>query len=145
MKKKKNLSKNRGKKILGSVGMAVLLFSGAALAMPSADAREMPNVGMFKTVRDNPMPMLQLNNIEPERNFDYFEELNNTYSEKFVIKSGILDEEINSMNEGAVYDALKNGNYKEWKKAVKNLAGYPAGVDTISEEEFNILVQLRNN
>jgi len=47
-----------------------------------------------------------------------------------------------STNEGDLEKALRNKDYQAWKKAVNNLDESLRGVDTMSEEDFQILALL---
>ena len=146
--KKKNIKttrKRNKKRILGSIGLAALIFSGASIMLPNADEKSLTDSGFFKMVQNNPDVMLKGLNIDLDRDFDYIDELNNQFSDKVVIRPGVFLDFFPSMNEGAVFDALYEGNYDAWKEAIKNLEGYPDGVEPISEDEFNTLVEIRKN
>ena len=130
---------------MASIGMAVILLSGTSIAMPFASAQT-PHSGTMKIAQTSPDTIINGMNIDVPSNFDYFKELNKEFSDKIIVRHGLMNnsnDNIESMNEGAVYDALKKGNYEEWKQAVTNLAGYPEDVEPINKDEFNILVQLR--
>lgn len=134
IKKIKNTHKKR--KIFGAMALGMLLFSGGAFAVPHSNNPITLQSNNFKQIRDNPTDFLKMNRLEFRKNFDYFEELNNEFSENPSTKI------TNEKAERALLEAIENENYPAWKSALKNLEGYPKNVGVISEEDFKILVKV---
>ncbi len=138
--KRKNKKRS---KIMSALALGMLVISGGALAIPSGNDQvtpATPHIESVKPVTDKPGDFIKINNLAITKNFDYFDELNKEFREKtFSISPEPIS---NSVNEGAVIEAINKGDFDAWKKAVSNLEGVPNDTEQISEEDFNILVEL---
>ncbi len=136
-------NKNRGKKILSALALGMILVSGGAIALPtgsSSGSLPVQHIESVKPVTSKPGDFIKANNIAVTKNFDYFEELNREFREKtFSISPEPIS---NSVDEGAILEAINDSDYDAWKKAVSNLEGIPNDTEQISEEDFGILVEL---
>lgn len=136
-------NKNRGKKVLSALALGMILVSGGAIALPtgsSSGSLPVQHIESVKPVTSKPGDFIKANNIAVTKNFDYFEELNREFREKtFSISPEPIS---NSVDEGALLEAIKGSDYDSWKKAVSNLEGIPNDTEQMSEEDFGILVEL---
>lgn len=130
-KKKKNF------KVASSILLGLLMVSGGVLAMPvlSADNSFAQLQNSVNAFEKNPERFLQTNDLG----------LKSGFQEPSVDISCLPENNIEkyfSTNEGDLEKALRNKDYKAWKKAVNNLDESLRGVDTMSEEDFQILALL---
>lgn len=133
-REKKHKSKFKQKKFFGAIALAMLIFAGGALAIPTNDDGNYGNLssyGDFNAIQNHAGEIIKMENLALPEDFDYIKELN----KEFVKDTSY---EKLSLNEDALKEAIKAGDYEAWKEALGGTA------EIIPKEEFEILVQLQN-
>ncbi|PIN90124.1 hypothetical protein COU57_04480 [Candidatus Pacearchaeota archaeon CG10_big_fil_rev_8_21_14_0_10_32_14] len=131
------MKKNK-RKIFGALGMAVMVLSAGAMAIPVNDPSSVTSVINLKSIQSNPSKFLRTEKIDVSDDYDYIEELRYIYIHQ-------EDELITSVNDGAIKTAIDNEDYAKYQEAIEELLGQPLDKELISREDFEILVQLRNS
>jgi len=133
--KKNNKSK---RKVVVAVALSLLAFAGGAFALPLGYNEQKAQLQPFMESPQMMDRFLQTDNLDLKDNFAYMVSTN-----QFPSKNESEIENITSVNEGEVIQALENEDYESWKIALENLEGFPHDVEMMSQEDFNILIELR--
>jgi hypothetical protein len=140
VKKSKSKNKSKLKKSFGALALTMLLLTGGAFALPINDDSLINNSfhGEINALQQNSMDLANWENLNIPLDFDYIAELNKEFTADFP--TGIDY----SLNEDALKESVKTGNYEKWKEILEEVNGSPDGKIILPLEEFEILVQLRN-
>jgi len=137
----KNKTTNSNKKIFGAIALGLLTLGGSVLAVPyNSDSVKPDQFHKFvDKINLNPEKFLETENLGLKENFVY---LGNFEEDSFdeVINA---QQNISSVNEGAVLEALNKEDYDSWREALESLEGFPQDVEVMSKDDFDILVELR--
>jgi hypothetical protein len=139
MRKQKNYKRiHKSAKIFGAAILGALIVSGSAFAMPAAKKAQYNSNEVMCAIQSSiPSDSSYIDQWNKEFSSSYKEFDEKRYLESFKA------EEKESMNEGAVKEALKNKDYEAWKDALADLEGYPQELEVLPEEEFNILTKIK--
>lgn len=144
MKKNKTPSNKKAKRVLASIGMAALLFTGGVAASSFVDAGAQPHSGTIKAIQQNANSIMKDNNLLVDSNFDYIDELNKTFADKeFAISGPFIGN--SSINEGELKKAVENKDYFAWQVALRQNFEDSNEVPSINQKEFELLSELRKN
>jgi len=118
------------RKIAGALALGFFALAGGLLPLPlaNADTINPDQISMYAN------QLTPLNQLKTPPNVDIIEELNKLYSEPeyaFFLPTMSIDE------------AVQKGDYNSYIAAIENLNGFPDGIQTIDQDEFAILVQLK--
>jgi hypothetical protein len=112
MKNKKSKSKFKKRKLFGAVALAMLIFAGGALAVPTNDDGNSKNVssyGDFNMIQNHAGEIIKMQNLALPEDFDYLKELNNEFTKDVFHERSLL-------NESILKEYIKAGDYKTWKE-----------------------------
>ena len=138
MKKRKSL------KMFSAIALGMILMSGGALAFQNFDPNQIQGAESLKLIKENPDNFLKASRVLPPVNFDYFEELNDKFSEKpFDITSDSVSGPFLDMyRENDLLRAIDDNDYEAWKKATQNLKKYFKETTPLDKESFDLLSEL---
>lgn len=138
--KKVDKKEKNNKRFWSALALGLLIISGGVFALPAVNADDSANQiqRSVEVIQKNPERFLDIGNFYFTSDFDYLDELN-----KEFVRDYPEIETKNSVNEGAVINALNSEDYEAWKESLQNLPGYPQNLPVMSREDFELLVKIR--
>ncbi len=127
--------KNKKKKISAFL-FTLLAVSGGVVAAPLIDSSTGLSAGDLKSLPVDSLQALSYENIATFDELNKPIEINTQYSDLIFIREGV--------DEDSLKNALRKGDYEEWKNNFAKIGGF-SDSGFISEEEFEVLRQIKNN
>jgi hypothetical protein len=130
------MKKKNAKKKVGAFLLTLLALSGGVAAVPFSSNVGDLSCGNLKSLSQNAVGFVQIENLAFADDVDYFNELNKLFTEN------LSDEEF---FDPALFDSsLANGDYETWKEEFVKIGG-ACDSGFISKEEFEILRKIKKS